>query len=264
MANRIIPLLILLTLFSACSYAANKPKLLVGVNLRPVFQYIDNKDEYAGLDIELARAIAHQAGYELEMIDFPWPRILYLIESGDIDLALSAFVTAERRQFAHFSSQHFRLGHNMLFVKSGEQARFRGIQNLSQLNGKALRIGVQRGASYSDEYKDLVNQHWFSQNLHVVDDPLRKIELLLIGRVDAFIGSEVGIKRVIKNKGLDNQIEPAFYLQSDQKAKTYIIFSKKSVSPSQVDDFDRAILELRQSGAYQRIQKRYQVKIAGM
>ena len=236
------------------SYAveAHSPQLKIGVAGRPIFQYVDEDGQFAGLDVELSKLIFKQAGFDIHFQLYPWTRILHLLEKGELDVALSAADSDQRRKYAHFSSQAFRLGHNILYTTRTHEAKFRAFKNLSQLKNTEFRLAVLRGAAYSFEYESLLNASWFSEKLVVVDSPKRTLDLLVLGRVEAFIGSEYGVKKWAQEIGYVEQLVSVFRLMSDSEAETHIMYSKKTVPKEWVDKVDAAMKKLKENGEYDR------------
>ena len=227
--------------------------LVIGVTPRPVFVTVDEQGNLDGLDIALAKAIFAEAGMQISFQVYPWKRIVHLLENGEVDVALSASDSDQRREFAHFSSEAFRLGHNLLFTRKKNVALFDPNKGLSQLEGKAVRLGVQRGVAYSHEYDEMLKSEAFRRKLVVVDTPPRLVDLLLIDRVDAFLGSERDFHREIIQHDAEGQIVPVFYLMNDQEASSHIMFSKASVQTQWVEKVDEAMRTLKASGRYDEI-----------
>ena len=230
---------------------AKKPELKVGVSGRPIFQYVDESGQFAGLDVELSKLIFREAGFEIRFIFYPWTRILHLVELGELDVALSAADSEERRKYAHFSTQALRLGHNVFYTSRSKQNKFQSMERLSQLKGTAFRMAVLRGAAYSFEYEALMDTEWFSNNLVFVDSPQRTLDMLAFGRVDAFIGSEYSVFKWAQDIGYAEQLVPLFRLMSDSEAETHIMYSKKSVPMEWVNKVDAAMKRLKASGEYE-------------
>lgn len=256
--GRFVFLLILSLLYIPLSFAESQKKLHVGISLRPVFQYALPGKSYSGLDVELGKAIASEAGYQLEMLDYPWSRIIHSIEAGKIDLTFTAANTDVRKKFALFSREYLRYGHNKFYVLNRNLPRFKGITSLEDLKGLSIIVGVQRGYEYSDEYGKLLREDWFAERLQVFNNSNTKLESILKGRIDAFVGSEYGTTYLLNQRNVSNEIASVFYLEpDDDKTKTYMMFSKKSVSQQVVDDFDAAIKRLRETGKLQEITQSY-------
>lgn len=231
--------------------------LVVGVTLRPVFVTMDQQGNLDGLDIALAKAIFAEAGLPIRFEVYPWKRIVYLLKSGDVDVALSASDSEQRREFAYFSSEAFRLGHNLLFARKEDKTRFDLNEGLLQIKAMPVRLGVQRGVSYSYEYDTLLKSAEFHRKLVVVDTPTRLVELMLIDRVDAFLGSERDLQTEIDKHNAHDQIVPVFHLMSDKEASSHIMFSKASVPTQWVDDVNKAMHRLKASGRYDEIMVSY-------
>lgn len=227
--------------------------LVIGVTPRPVFVTLDEQGNLGGLDIALAKAIFAKAGLNVSFRVFPWKRILHLIQTGEVDVALSTSDTQRRREFAHFSSEAFRLGHNLLFARKGDEVQYDPNEGLVQVEGKPILLGVQRGVSYSYEYDNLLDSAQFRSQLVVVDTPPRLVELMLINRVDAFLGSERDLQVEIAKVDAQDKIVPVFYLMSDEEASSHIMFSKASVRKSWVERVDEAMRELKATGRYDEI-----------
>lgn len=244
----------LITLFSFNFHSsyADEPLVKIGVSGRPFFQYVNKQGQFTGLDIELSKLIFNHAEINVQYLSYPWPRIVHLVKSGKLDVALSAADSDERREYAYFSGQTFRLGHTKMYTLSSNASKFKDISSLSQLKGIQTRLAVLRGASYSTEYDKLLNEPWFARNLVILDSPSRTLESLIKGRVDAFIGSEYDIRVWASEMGVAKELSPVFFLMSDKEAETHIMYSKASVPKQWVEKVDKSIVELKRSGVYEK------------
>lgn len=235
-----------------------RQKLHVGIVFRPVFQYEVSEKVYSGLDVELGTAIAEKAGYELELHMYPWSRIMLLLESGKIDLTFSASPLEARKEFAWFTEEYLRHGHNKFYVLKENQAQYQRVSNLRALKDREILIGVQRGFQYSNDYSKLVKTQWFAERIQNYNNSKPKIEALIKGRVDAFIGSEYGTANLLNEMNVSDLVTSVFYLEpNDLDVRTHMMFSKLTVSKEVVDEFDVAMRQLRKSGDLQRIKQKY-------
>lgn len=234
-----------------------KRVIKVGVVERPFYQEIDDSGQFSGLDIKLSRRIFVEAGFEVEFIRYPWKRILHLIENGELDVALSAADTNERKVYARFSSEPFRTGHNVVFALKRRLNEMQDLVSLQDLKGSDLKVAVLRGVAYSLEYDAISKQGWFSNKLFVVDSSERLVDALLRGRADLYLGSEFEHQHLLMYKGLASRIVPLFYLMTEDEAETHIMFSRKSVPPEWVESVNQAMRRLRKTGEYQEILTRF-------
>jgi ABC-type amino acid transport substrate-binding protein len=61
----------------------------------------------------------------------------------------------------------------------------------------------------------------------------------------------------LKQANYSKNIVPLFRITSDEEAKSKIMFSKKTVSQTQVDEFDEALKKLHESGEYDKISNKF-------
>lgn len=92
----------------------------------------------------------------------------------------------------------------------------------------------------------------FQKKLVVVDSPKRTLNLLVLGRVQALIGSEYGVRKWAQEIGFTDQLVPIFRLMTDEEAETHIMYSKRSVPKEWVLKIDAAMKRLKESGEYER------------
>lgn len=257
--SALLLLLILLVSHSVTAVEARKDELRVGVSMRPHFQFINENGDFSGIDVELAKAIFEHAGFNVTFVALPWKRIVYQIEYGELDVALSAADSDERKEFAYFSNEYLRLGHTVFFTLKENQSKFDHLQSLAQLKGSDIKVGAIRGVSYSFEFDELKTKDWFNKHLFLFDSYERLLDLLLIHRVDAYLGSEFGQLSLINQRKLQDKVVPVFYLMSEYEAQTHIMYSKRSVPLDWVAQIDKSIREFRVSEDYKAILAKYQI-----
>ncbi len=229
---------------------AQEKVLKVGFHHWPPNQMLGTGNKPAGTDIELTKAIFARAGIPVEFQFYPWKRILYLLESGGIDVAMSAGYTEERGQFAWFTSQTYREGYNSLFIRAADKPKFQRYKTLTALQGSGLQLGATLGISYSDEYDLLIQDNSFKAQLNIVDRDRTNFELLAKGRIDAVLASETIGKRLIAELGYTGKLVRHMHLYGPEDASTYLMLSKKSVPREIVKRVDNAIVALKGSGEY--------------
>jgi len=175
---------------------------------------------------------------------------------------LFAANTPERRVYARFTQSGFRLSHNQLFVRTDKLANFAEVNSLKDLTNIKASIGVLRGAVYSVSYGALLSNKDFVSKLVQIDRDQNIFELVLKGRVDGYIDSELeSLYYLAKHPELGEAVTPLFRVTSEAEAQSSLMFSKQSVSQAVVNQFDDALTDLHRSGEYQVISTRY-VKMA--
>lgn len=237
--------------------ALRQEALRVGFHIRPPFQYYDQNGRLTGLDIELMRLIAKKAGMGVVFQEFPWNRIVTYIRSGELDVGLSAGLRESRLDYAYFSSEYFRLGHNALFVHKDALDRFGAMKDLDEFMASGATLGAQRGASYSSSYEAMLRTQKYNEQMHWVNEDRQNINLLNKGRIDGFLASDFGGWMQVRKLCMHDRIKMLFYLSDDVSARSYLMFSKQSVNTAEVAHISQAMVDLKASGEYQALIDRY-------
>lgn len=107
----------------------------------PPFEYLGSDNEVAGVDVEIARAIADEIGVSLKIVDMDFDGIITSIQSGKGDIGASG-ITAndERRKSVDFSINYVDAA-QYIIVKE-DNADINGPDDLA---GKS--VGVQSGTT---------------------------------------------------------------------------------------------------------------------
>ena len=106
----------------------------------PPYEYVDG-EEYKGIDIEIAQAIADAMGKKLEVDDIDFDSIIPAITTGKADMSLAGMtVTDERKENVDFSDS-YATGVQVIIVP--EDSDITGPDDLA--NDKM--IGVQQGTT---------------------------------------------------------------------------------------------------------------------
>ncbi len=137
--------------FSGCK---DENTLVMATNAEfPPFESIDG-NEFVGIDIELARAIADELGMKLEITNMNFDAVITSVQNKQADMALAGLtVNAERLNQINFSQTYFNAS-QYLIVKAAD-TRFDAATTKEQvytiLNGLgAVEIGYQSGTTGGD------------------------------------------------------------------------------------------------------------------
>ena len=168
-------------------------KLVMATNAAfPPYEYVDG-DGFAGIDVEIAQAIADELGMELKIEDVEFGSIIAGVQSGKYSIGMAGMtVTEERKNSVNFS-QTYAVGVQSIIVTEGSSIT--SIDDLSQDS----RIGVQQdttGDIYaSDDYGEAAVTR-FKTGADAV-------QALISGKLDCvIIDNEPAKEFVEKNSGL--------------------------------------------------------------
>ena len=84
-----------------------KETLVMATNATfPPYEYVDGQD-YAGIDVEVAQAIADELGMELQIQDVEFGSIISGVQSGKFDIGMAGItVTEDRKKSVNFTNTY--------------------------------------------------------------------------------------------------------------------------------------------------------------
>ena len=69
----------------------NAPKIVVGSDNYPPFNYMDENGNPTGIDVDIATEAFKRLGYRVEFVNIEWEDKKNLVENGDIDCIWGCF-----------------------------------------------------------------------------------------------------------------------------------------------------------------------------
>lgn len=116
----------------------------------PPFEFQEEgSKEYVGFDMDLAKAIAKQMGYELQVQNVGFDGLIPALEAGNIDMIVSGMsITPERAKKVAFSKPYYKSGLSIV-VKADNTT----IKSFKDLEGK--KIAVQIGTTGAEEARKI-------------------------------------------------------------------------------------------------------------
>lgn len=145
------------------------------------FEFIDfESGEIVGFDIDLARHIANELGYDdLEIVDMDFNTLITALRSGRVDMVLAGMTpTPERLGVVDFSDI-YHSSQEVILAASDHV-----INSIDDLSG--LIIGVQTGTLQEDIANQLL-EDGLDAEIMTMDRIPELIQQLIIGRVDVVI-----------------------------------------------------------------------------
>ncbi len=104
-------------------------------------QIADSKDYAYGYDVMMAKKIADELGYKLEIVKSDWESLIPAVQSGDVDCVIAGqSITSKRLEKVDFTEPYYYASIVTLTKKDSPYATAKGVQDLaggtctSQLN----------------------------------------------------------------------------------------------------------------------------------
>ena len=100
----------------AASFAGNAmARDLLHVGTEPTFapfEFLDTKTrEFSGFDIDLIKAVADKAGYDVKIMNMGFDALIPALSSGTIDVIASGIsITEERQKKVDFTTPYYQSG----------------------------------------------------------------------------------------------------------------------------------------------------------
>ena len=203
------------------------------------FEFMDEKDNATGFDIELATAVAEDMGYKAEFEAAAFDGLLTSLDSGKYDAVISAMtITEERAQAVLFSEPYFK---TLQYIAYKTNAPYK---TLEELKGKRVGVQVSTTGMYAAEDAGITPRSY-----ETTPDALND---LINGGVDAVVADAPVVLWFIKqNPG--NNIECASAATADE---FYGVAFKKT-NTELADKFNASLQKLIDNGKYDEIYKKW-------
>ncbi len=218
--------------------------------------YFTQNGRWTGLDVELAEAIVHEAGCEIEFLDLPWSRALNYMKSGGVDLMANLSRTPEREAFMAFIGPE-RMSTRVLVVKAESlNLPIAGLDDLVSISRRQNKLfGIQADARYSPEFDArLANEKAFAGAFDPVSQGVLLAKKLAAGRNLGFFEdgnyAAYQLQHSPDFKGL--AIHP--YVLSTEPV---FLGVRKSLDPALMKKLEDAYQRLEKNGALEKIRMRW-------
>lgn len=194
--KKLILLFLLGAALAGCGEDANRSsKIVVATDATLVpMSFINDRNQLDGFEIDLMRAVAQEAGLEIEMINVEWAGLLGGVLTHKFNAAISSItILAERQKKMAFSIPYLKSGLSIVVKKNTQ-----GVSTLQDLQSKNLKVGAQRGTTAYFFLQKIPGLRPIGYDLygHAVLD-------LIKGEVDAVVGESTG---TLYYKNNDNAI----------------------------------------------------------
>lgn len=183
----------------------------------------------------------------VSMKAYPWNRAIKMMENGTADALFSANYTKDRTEFAYYPKETIVDSPWVMWVRKESGLKF---ESLNDLIGK--RVGMVRGYSYTSDFRDFIRTHTLFEEVASDEQNFRKLNG---GRVHYIVAELRNGAHIVRSLGFDGIIpldkNPVKF------DGLYLIFNKRNVPRSLVDQFSVELGKLKQEPVYKALYEKY-------
>ena len=222
--------------------------LRMGTNATfPPYEFTDENGEVAGIDAEIAAAVAEKLGMELDITDMAFESLIPALQAGTIDIVLAGMtVDPERADQVNFTDSYATGVQVVIVPENSDIAPVEQEDGSLAVDLTGKTIGVQTGTT-GDLY---CTDDYGQENVKQFDNGPLAVAALVNGQIDCVVIDQEPAKNyVAANEGL--KILDTAYANEDYPAA----ISKDNTEL--LEQVNAAMQELKDDGTLQSIIDKY-------
>ncbi len=232
--------------FAGCG-AKEDNVLVMATNAEfPPYEYVEN-NEFVGIDVEIAKAIADKLGMEFKVENMEFDTIISYVNSSKADMGMAGMtVTEERLQNVNFTTS-YATGVQVVIVAEGSE-----IKTVDDLyaEGATYAIGVQESTTGDIYISSDIEDLGLALTVERYSKGADAVQALKTGKIDCvIIDNEPAKAFVAANTGLE-------ILDTEYAVEDYAICISKD-NTELLDKVNKALEELIADGTVQKIVDKY-------
>jgi cyclohexadienyl dehydratase len=152
------------------------------------FAFPDYAGEWAGHDIEAARAIGAALGVDVLFVKSSWPTLMADLLTGKFDMAAGGITrTLARQKEGMFSDTAYYFGKSLI----ARQKDLRKYTTLEAVNQPGVRVGVNPGGTNEKFARRMLSR----AKIVVIEDNMAIPALVAKGELDLMVSENVEVKK---------------------------------------------------------------------
>jgi polar amino acid transport system substrate-binding protein len=209
----------------------------------PPMEFVDEKQNIVGFDIDLIKAVAAKAGLKVEIKNQAWDGIFGGLAAKKYDAVISSVtITEERKQTMAFSDPYINAG-QVLVVR----AKTANVSTLKDLKGK--KVGAQIGTTGAAEISKVAGLE-----LKNYDELGLAIEDLYSGRIDGVVcDTPIAADFVLQNARYKNALK----IVGKPFTEEYYGIAVNKDNPELLKKINAALAALKADGSLETLEKKW-------
>lgn len=171
-------------MFTLCACSRSN-KLIIGTDATyPPFEFVDEKGEMAGVDIEIGKEIGKVLGREVEFKNINFDGLQTALLTNAVDLVISSVsATPERRKAVDFSEPYVKTGLSVLVAKNSPVIKG------DDLQAPGRKIVVRLGTTG----ESWAREHFKNAEIKALDNDTSCVMEVVNANVDAWVYDQLSI-----------------------------------------------------------------------
>lgn len=167
-------------------------KLVVGTDATYApMEYMDEKGEIVGIDIEIVDAIAEELGIEVEYKNIGWEPLFPAVDNDEVDFAVSSITITEKREESYDFTDPYYIANQLILVPDGSE-----ITSFADLE-EGKRVSAQINTTGHIVVQELLGET--SSDILAAETMPLAITEMINGNADASVGDNSTVNEYIKN-----------------------------------------------------------------
>lgn len=218
--------------------------LTCGTNEFPPFTYADARGNAAGIEVEVMEEVARRLGLTIDVTILPWPRMLSMMRSGELDCMFAAFHTEERASYMQFTQIPIHVSRLAIYT---HRAGVFPLTRLEDLRGR--RIGLIRDFQTVPALDDALARGDFAEV--TIGTSFRQLfDQLAARRIDVVIVNHHVAENILAEMGAHDIIELPYALSSNS---AFVTFTRQRSFATLIPKINYALFEIIADGTYARL-----------
>lgn len=204
--------------------------------------YHDENDVLTGFDVEVSNEIAERLGVDVQFVEGPWDGLLAGLEVGRYDVLVNCVGVTEERKLKYDYSDPYAFNKPVVIVRGN----YDEIHSFDDLKGKTTANTIT--STFAEE----AERH--GAKVIGVDDLNQTLELVLSGRIDATLNTEMTYLDYMKAHP-DANLKIAAY--GDNATWIAIPVRKGEESASFLNAINEALADMAEKGVLSELSIKY-------
>ncbi len=209
--KRVLTCLVIIVLFSTQSFADSSIKLHISAGTEgwlPIAYKDVNTEKVKGLSYDVIEEVAKRLDIGLVFKRLPWKRMLKVLETGGLDMAIAIYWNSERDKHFLYSTPYFQ-NEARVFVKKGKEFNLNKLEDLIPYSGV-----IPAGGSFGERFDKFAEKNLKLFQLHKTGfvGKKKKFNLILLGRYDYLVQDYLDGIMFSKQAGFKDSIVPLKYV----------------------------------------------------